>query len=57
VPLDLSTQFDTVRDKHRADAPSGLREPAARRQPYIRPVAARLTVAQRRMARVALRRS
>ncbi len=57
VPVDLSTQFDTVRDKHRAVAPSGLRAAAAKRQPYIRPVAARLTVAQRRMARAALGRS
>jgi hypothetical protein len=57
VSVDLSTQFDTVRDKHRAAAPSGLRAAAARRQPYVRPVAARLTVAQRRLARPALGRS
>jgi hypothetical protein len=55
VPVDLATQFDTVHDKHRSEAPSGLRRVV---QPprYNRRAAARLTVAEQRMARVALRR-
>jgi hypothetical protein len=51
VPADLSSHFDTVREKHHSAPPSGLRAISARRQPYRRSVAARLTTAQQRMAR------